>query len=140
MLQIFTYARKGAALRSLVSMMLAMLMADVVSVFVTALLVPGDWKAVVAVAGVLLVAFSIWVFTWPLRTAHALDERELRLQMGRFRAVICRGTITAATLCLEPLPRGIEIPSRPCAYDPDTETLYLLADKRGLVAVWPFPP
>ncbi|HWI64200.1 MAG TPA: ABC transporter ATP-binding protein [Symbiobacteriaceae bacterium] len=134
-MQTFTYARKGAALRSQVSMLVTMLSADVVMLLVFALIVPGWWKAVVGGGGAAMVALAVRLLTAPLRTAHTLDDRELRLRVGRFRAAIDRERIGGVALHAGPVPRGVAVPTRPVVYHPDTDTLYVLADKRGLVEV-----
>jgi len=133
-MQVFTYAKTGSALRSHVIMLLTLLMADIVTFAVVALLVPGYWKAVVALGGAAMLAVAVWALTRSLRTAHELDDRELRLRVGSFRAVIDRATVESVRLFAEPIARGIAVPTLGGAqYHPDSDTLYLLADKRRLV-------
>ncbi len=131
----FTYARTGKALRSTTNMFTSMLMGDVAVIVILVFILSEPWNWVTLVGGSVLVVLAVRLLRYPLRTAHTLDEAGLHLHMGRFRMTIPRDAIVGAQRYTAALPGGTPVPTRPAAYRPDTDTLYLLAEKQGLVEV-----
>jgi ABC-2 type transport system ATP-binding protein len=134
-MQSFTYAKKGAALRQHVTMLCAMLMADVAVFVVVTLLVRGMWRWIVPGAGVLLVTVALWALTHRLRTYHSLDAERLRLRFGRFSLDVPREAIDRVELRRDRVPGRVEVPTSPVGYEADSDTLYVLADRKGLAVV-----
>ncbi len=108
-------------------------MGDVVVIGVLGFILPRPWNWLVVSVGMVLLGAGLWIGTHILRTAHRLDELHLTLRFGKFRAVIPREAIVGARALEGSLPRGVPVPTRPPLYRPEDDTLYLVAERRGLV-------
>jgi ABC-2 type transport system ATP-binding protein len=134
-MQSFSYYRKGDALRSTITMYLMMMIGDVVLFGVAGVVLPRPWNLVALAVGAGFVGLAVWLLTRGYRTPHLLDEGGLTLRFGRFRLAIPREAISEVSRWTEPVPRGVTAPTMPARYHDATDTLFLLAERKGLVVV-----
>lgn len=129
----FTYARTGTALRTKVSMMAVLASSDIIFWLGLTLLLRRPWNWVVLGGGLLLTAWVLWIIASMLRRFHTLDGEALHLAFTRYNLRIARGDVRSAAAAQGPLPRDVD--DAGLSYRPQDDTLYILAGKRGLVAL-----
>lgn len=132
-MQTFTYHKHGRALKDRIFMLLLLLVAESVFWIGVAMLVPHSYRWLLLSCCFIVMLAAGGVLTRPLRTRHRLDESSLQLAMGSFRYILPRQVIARARRCTRPLPRSVSVPTLLPAYSAETDGLFLLADRRGLV-------
>ncbi|WP_374712861.1 ABC transporter ATP-binding protein [Symbiobacterium terraclitae] len=129
----FTYTRTGQALKNRLFGLMLLAAVDLVSWVIPVAVLPKPWGPLIGLGGLAVTGLVYWFVAAPLRTAHVLDGERLLLQMGRHRLALRREDICGAAPWKAPLPRGVEASG--ISYRTDTDTLYVLADRRRLVAL-----
>ncbi|MFZ5622768.1 MAG: ABC transporter ATP-binding protein [Pseudomonadota bacterium] len=132
-MQRFSYLKTGTALRAKVSMIIVVLASEALVWLVLGLLLPRPWSGLVPGGGLLLSGWAIWYLTGYLRRVHTLDERALTLHFGRHRIRIERGSIRSAMALQKPLAPDVDAAA--LSYLARYDTLYVVASRRGLVAL-----
>lgn len=138
MSHVFTYARRAAPLRAHVFNMLLAASLEFIFWIVLMLVLPRPWPLVIALIIGPLTAWMLIMLTAPLRGSHRLEGDQLSLT---YSAGIRLRRLTFSTAQLARAERWRENPPRaatpgpfPC-YIPQDDTLYLLADRNGLVSL-----
>lgn len=129
----FTYTRTGQALKNQLFSLMLLAGVDLAGWAVGLVLLPRPWGVWVGLGGLLLTGLVYWFLTGVLRTSHVLNGERLHLQMGRHRLVLQREDICGVTAMTAPLPRSVNPAG--ISHWGDTDTLYVLADQRRLVAL-----
>jgi|GEM_PF-181221 len=128
----FTYTRTGQALKYRLLTLGVLAGADLAGWVIAIFLLPPPWGLGVGLGGLAITAVVYWFVMAPLRTAHVLDGERLLLQMGRQRVAVRRQDIRTVAPLKTPLSRRLDVG---ISYRSQTDTLYVLADHRRLVAL-----
>lgn len=128
----FTYTRTGQALRNRLASLFVLALADLLSFVLALFLLPRPWGLWVCLGGLSIAGVVYWWVTASLRTFHTLGDRRLLLRMGRHRLAVDRADVVSAQMA-NPELRGTDHAG--VLYGSRTDTLYLVADHRRLVAL-----
>ena len=128
----FTYARTGQALKNKMTSLIVISLVDVAAWVVWPFVLPRPWGFVIAGGGLALTVMIYWWLTAVLRTCHTLDGEHLHLRMGRQRLAVDRADLASAEMVRRPLRGSLDVG---VSYISKTDTLYMVADHRRLVAL-----
>jgi len=132
-MQTFTYTKTGASLRNKISMLMVLASSDIVFWLGISLLLKGAWRWVVLAGGLALTGWVFWFLRSRLRRVHALDAQALHLGFMRHTLRIDRADIDRVTVLGKPLAPDVD--DAGISYRPQNDTLYIVASRRGLVAL-----
>lgn len=128
----FTYTRTGQALRNKLGTLMLLGTVDLIAWLVPPFVLPWPLGLWIALGGLALAAAVYWWLTASLRTFHLLDGGRLLLRMGSQFLPVERGDVASVQMA-GPLPRGVDPAG--VSYDSRSDTLYMVADHRRLVAI-----
>lgn len=136
----FTYHKKATALRTHMQMLLMVAGFELVAWAVAIPLLPRPWNLVLLGLVVIVSALILPELFRVTRTRHRLDHSGLTFAYGKnglfgtWALRLALAEISGAGLFSAALPRGLA-PGLLPVYRADDDTLYLLADRKGLVVI-----
>lgn len=127
----FTYTRTGQALKNKFHSLMLLGLVDLASWIILPFLL-RPWGLWIALGGLVISAAVYWWLTASLRTFHTLDGGRLLLRMGRHSLAVDLADVASAQMAGHLL-RGAGHAG--VMYGSRTDTVYMVADHRQLVAL-----
>jgi hypothetical protein len=130
----FTYHKKATALRSHVQTLYMVAGFELVAWAVAIPLTPTPWRYLLLALVAVVTALLVPLLSRVLRNPHRLEGDSLTLRFNTWSCRLGLPQISHASLFTGALPRGVA-PGLMPEYRVDDDTLYLLADRKGLVVL-----
>ncbi len=132
-MQRFTYMGTGASLRNKVNTMIVVVSSDIIFWGGAGFLLKRPWNWVVLAGGLALTVWVIRFLRSQLHRVHILDEQALHLAFMRSRLRIERADVARVSVLGKPLAPDVD--DAALSYRPQNDTIYMVASRRGLVAL-----